>query len=164
MNEHARSGSPGNLAAFSYGQQMHASAKYRNRSWDEVETDLKSGWESRADGASSWEASRAEVRQGWDSVAPDIDADAYYRTHWNARYANEAGNGDYDEHAPAYLFGDEARRLEKYRSHDWDAAEPHLKSDWEARHPGQLTPWEKFKDAVKHGWNRIHFDTDDRSS
>jgi hypothetical protein len=145
--------------AYRYGQEMHASAKYRNRSWDEVEPDLKSGWEQ---GAAGWEAAKAAVRQGWDSVSPNIDADAYYRTHWNAHYADRDGNRDYDEHAPAYLFGSEARRLEKYRSHDWDAAEPHLRSDWEARHPGQLSPWEKFKDAVMHGWNRIHLD--DRTS
>jgi len=146
--------------AYRYGQDMHASDKYRNRSWEEVETELKNGWEQHAAGAAAWEAARAAVRQGWDSVAPDIDADAYYRTHWNARYANESDNGGYDEHAPAYLFGDEARRLEKYRSHDWETAEPQLRSDWEARHPEKVSPWDRFKDAVMHGWNRIHPDMD----
>jgi len=146
--------------AYRFGQDMHASDKYRNRSWDEVETDLKNAWEQHTAGAGAWETSRAAVRQGWDSVAPDIDADSYYRTHWNARYANEADNGGYDEHAPAYLFGDEARRLEKYRSHDWETAEPQLRSDWEAQHPGKISPWERFKDAVMHGWNRVHPDMD----
>lgn len=146
--------------AYRFGQDMHASEKYRNRSWDEVETDLKSAWEQHTAGAGAWEASRAAVRQGWDSVSPNIDADAYYRTHWNARYANESDNGGYDEHAPAYLFGDEARRLEKYRSHDWDTAEPQLRADWEAQHPGKISPWERFKDAVMHGWNRVHPDMD----
>jgi len=146
--------------AYRFGQEMHASDKYRDRSWEEVETALKNGWEQHVASDASWEASRGVVRQGWDSISPEIDADAYYRTHWNARYANESGDRGYDEHAPAYLFGDEARRLEKYRSHDWDEAEPHLKSDWEARHPGQLSPWEKFKDAVMHGWNRVHPDMD----
>ncbi|MCS0589784.1 hypothetical protein ACFQ09_13685 [Massilia norwichensis] len=161
MNENARSSGLDNMAAYRYGQEMHVSDKYRNRSWDEVEPELVSGWRKSAAGAADWEASRAAVRQGWDSAAPDIDDDTYYRTHWNARYANRDGGGDYDEHAPAYLFGSEARRNEKYRSHDWDAAEPHLRSDWEARHPGQLSPWERFKDAVKHGWGRIHADVND---
>ncbi len=164
MNQNARSGNPDAMGAYHYGQEMHASAKYRNRSWDEVEPELKSAWESRSGDAIAWEASRAAVRQGWDSVAPDIDADSYYRTHWNVRYAEGAENGGYDEHAPAYLFGDEARRLEKYRSHDWEDAEPQLKSDWEARHPEQMSPWERFKDAVRHGWNRVHVDTDDYRS
>jgi hypothetical protein len=153
------------MAAYRYGKQMRASDKYRNRSWDEVEPDLQSGWDARPGGAPAWASCSAAIRQGWDSVSPDIDEDAYYRTHWNAHYGSRAGSGsgDYDQHAPAYLFGSEARRSEKYRSHDWENAEPHLKSDWEARHPGQLSPWENFKDAVKHGWNRIHTDTDGRT-
>jgi len=142
----------GDTAAYRYGQQMRASDRYRNRSWDEAS----------ADEAPAWDTAMAAIRQGWDSVSPEIDDDAYYRTHWNARYGNRADSGAYDEHAPAYLFGDEARRLEKYRSHDWEDAEPHLKSDWEARHPGKLSPWENFKDAVKHGWNRINADMNDR--
>lgn len=152
----------GDTAAYRYGQQMRASDRYRNRSWDEAEPELKSNWEASADEAPAWDTAMAAIRQGWDSVSPEIDDDAYYRTHWNARYGDRADSGAYDEHAPAYLFGEEARRLEKYRSHDWEDAEPHLKSDWEARHPGKLSPWENFKDAVKHGWNRINADMNDR--
>ncbi|MGJ7914486.1 hypothetical protein ACI48D_03265 [Massilia sp. LXY-6] len=147
--------SGGDMAAYGFGKAMRTSDKYRNRSWDEVEPDLESGWKMREPGAPDWDEARAAVRRGWDSTSPDIDEDSYYRTHWNARYANGSGGSDYGEHAPAYLYGSEARRSEIYRSHDWGEVEPDLKAGWEARHPGQLSSWENFKDAVKHGWNRV---------
>lgn len=37
-----------------------------------------------------------------------------------------------------------------------------VRSRWEARHPGQLSPWDNFKDAVRHGWNRISPGMDDK--
>lgn len=98
--------------------------------------------------------------EAYGGTSPDIDNDAYYRTHWNARYAKERDDSRFEEHLPAYLYGEEARRMEAYRSRDWDQVEADLKADWEARHEGQLSPWENFKDAVKHGWNRIDFDAD----
>lgn len=89
----------------------------------------------------------------------DLDGDAYYRTHWNARYASEAHAG-YEAHLPAYRYGSEARRNDAYRNRHWDQVEADLKAGWEAHHAGQASPWENFKDAVRHGWNRIDFDAD----
>jgi hypothetical protein len=143
------------IPAYGYGKAMHDSDRNRNRSWDEVEPDLKSGWEMRDTGASTWTGSNAAIRRGWDAVSPEIDDDSYYRTHWNVRYANNGDSNDYDDHAPAYLYGSEARRSERYRSHHWHDVEPDLETDWETRHAGQLSSWENFKDAVQHGWNRI---------
>ena len=110
-----------------------------------------------------WELPDQELPQGsmaaYGGTAPDIDNDAYFRTHWNARYANQP-EVDYEAHLPAYMYGSEARRNEAYRSRHWDQAEADLKAGWEARHGSEMSPWENFKDAVKHGWNRIDFDTD----
>jgi hypothetical protein len=141
---------------------MRTSARYRDRSWDEVESDLKSDWEARHPGASTWDKFKAAVRRGWDKITPDIDDDSYYRTHWNARYSN--ADDTYDDYLPAYRYGDEARRLQKYRSRHWDDAESDLKSDWESRYTSGPSTWDKFKDAVRHGWNKITPDTVDDST
>jgi hypothetical protein len=148
--------------AYRYGTEMRSSAKYRDRSWDEVESDLKSDWEARHPGESTWEKFKAAVRRGWDKITPNIDDDSYYRTHWNARYSN--ADASYDDYLPAYRYGNEARRLQKYRSRHWDDAESDLKSDWESRYTTGTSTWEKFKDAVRHGWDKITPDMDDDST
>jgi len=148
--------------AYRYGTEMRSSARYRDRSWDEVQSDLKSDWESRHPGESTWEKFKAAVRRGWDKITPDIDSDSYYRTHWNAKYSN--ADDSYDDYLPAYRYGDEARRLQKYRSRHWDDAESDLKSDWESRYTTGTSTWEKFKDAVRHGWDKITPDMDDDST
>jgi hypothetical protein len=96
----------------------------------------------------------------YGGTSADIDNDGYYRTHWNARYANDRADSRYEDHLPAYMYGDEARRMEAYRSRHWEQVEDELRTDWEAHHEDQLSPWENFKDAVKHGWDRIDFDTE----
>lgn len=147
----------GSIAAFEYARAMHASDRYRNRSWDEVEPDLQQEWEARDTDDWAWDDICAAARRGWDSISPEIDDDEYYRTHWNARYANSDDDRGYDAHAPAYLYGSEARRNEKYRSRHWDEVESDLRAEWEARNKGKSSSWENFKDAVMHGWNRIDY-------
>jgi hypothetical protein len=145
--------------AYRYGTQMRTSSKYRDRSWDEVESDLRSDWDKRHPGASTWDKFKAAVRRGWDKITPDIDDDSYYRSHWNAKYSNASDK--YDDYLPAYRYGDEARRLQKYRSRHWDDAQADLKADWESRYTSGTSTWDKFKDAVRHGWNKITPDMDD---
>jgi hypothetical protein len=151
------------MAAYRYGKEMRTSDKYRNRSWDEAEPGLSSGWKTRAPDTPAWDDSRPAIRRGWDAVTPEIDSDDYYRNHWTTRYAGSAGDDAYDDYKPAYIYGSEARRSEKYRSRDWRDVEQELKAGWQARHAGQLSSWENFKDAVNHGWNRVTLD-DDRSA
>ena len=149
--------------AYRYGTSMRTSDKYRDRSWDEVESDLKSDWDARHPGASTWDKFKAAVRRGWDKITPDIDADSYYRTHWNKRYST-ADNDAYDDYLPAYRYGSEAKRLEQYRGRHWDDAESDLKADWESRYTSGPSTWENFKDAVRHGWDKITPDMDDDST
>jgi uncharacterized protein (TIGR02271 family) len=57
--------------AYSYGSEMAGSTKYRGRKWDEVESDLRSDWDTRYPGGSSgstWERMKAAVRHGWDRM------------------------------------------------------------------------------------------------
>jgi uncharacterized protein (TIGR02271 family) len=51
--------------AYSYGTQMRG--QYSGRQWDDVESDLRTNWESRnTGGTSTWEKMKAAVRHGWD--------------------------------------------------------------------------------------------------
>jgi hypothetical protein len=148
------------MEAYRYGNAMRTNDEYRYCSWDEVEPCLKQEWEARAPIAATWDESMCAIRRGWNSMSPDIADDRYFRAHWNAIYRNTARKPDYDNRTPAYLYGSETRRSEKYRSHDWRDVEPDVEADWKARHLGQLSSWSDFKDAVKHGWNRVSADMD----
>jgi len=143
--------------AYRYGNEMRSSDQYKGRDWSEVESDLKSNWESRnTGGPSTWEKFKAAVRHGWDKITPDMDDDdSYYRTHYSTQYAN---TGDtYDSLAPAYGYGTEARRNPKYQGRNWDDVESDLRSDWDTRYPGTsgVSTWDKMKAAVRHGWDKM---------
>jgi uncharacterized protein (TIGR02271 family) len=89
-----------------------------------------------------------------ESLAIDADADTAFRSHWSSNYAS--GGGSYDDYAPAYSYGSEMARSDKYRGRNWNDVESDLRSDWDTRRgSGAASTWEKFKDAVRHGWERI---------
>jgi len=79
-----------------------------------------------------------------------------YRSHFDTNYAT---SGDrYEDLEPAYLYGSEARRAEKYRNRNWDDVESDLRSDWATRNAGRDTSasaWERIKAAVRHGWDKV---------
>jgi uncharacterized protein (TIGR02271 family) len=56
--------------AYRYGNDMRRDARYQGRSWDEVETDLRSDWDTRygSSGSSTWERMKAAVRSGWNRM------------------------------------------------------------------------------------------------
>ena len=60
------------MPAYSYGSSMANDAKYHGRAWDDVESDMQSGWETRtrgtAGGVSTWTKMKAAVRHGWDRM------------------------------------------------------------------------------------------------
>ncbi|WP_323141757.1 DUF2382 domain-containing protein [Massilia phyllosphaerae] len=143
--------------AYRYGNEMRSSSQYKDRDWSDVESDLRSNWESRnAGGPSTWEKFKAAVRHGWDKITPDMDDDdSYYRNHYSTQYAT---SGDtYDSLAPAYGYGTEARRNPKYQGRNWDDVESDLRTDWDSRYPGTsgVSTWDKMKAAVRHGWNKM---------
>jgi uncharacterized protein (TIGR02271 family) len=53
--------------AYRYGSEMRRSELYRNRPWDEAESDLRQDWEATRPG-STWEKFKAAVRHGWDRI------------------------------------------------------------------------------------------------
>jgi uncharacterized protein (TIGR02271 family) len=59
------------VPAYTYGTQMRSDTRYQGRQWNDVESDLRTDWESRNGGAtgSTWEKMKAAVRHGWDKLA-----------------------------------------------------------------------------------------------
>ncbi|WP_332878528.1 hypothetical protein [Massilia sp. S19_KUP03_FR1] len=55
--------------AYGYGSQLASDDKYRGRSWDDAESDIRSDWESRNAGTTStWDKMKAAVRHGWERM------------------------------------------------------------------------------------------------
>ena len=85
-----------------------------------------------------------------DILTGDEEAeDEYFRSHWEQTYKG----GTYQEFDPAYHYGESMAGNPGYRDKEWNDVEPELRAEWEQRHP--QSSWDKFKDAVKHGWERI---------
>jgi uncharacterized protein (TIGR02271 family) len=143
--------------AYRYGSQMRSDTRYRNRNWDDVESDLRSDWDSRygSSGSSTWEKMKAAVRRGWDKVTPDSDSDdSYYRSHWTSNYGSTGDS--YNDYDPAYRYGTQMRSDPRYQNRNWDDVESDLRSDWDSRYSrGGVSTWERMKAAVRHGWDKI---------
>ena len=56
--------------AYEYGSTMHRNPQYSNRAWDdELENELRSGWQSRYPGGpSTWDKVKEAVRHGWNRL------------------------------------------------------------------------------------------------
>jgi uncharacterized protein (TIGR02271 family) len=56
--------------AYRYGYDMRNDARYQGRNWDDVESDLRSDWDTRygSSGSSTWERMKAAVRSGWNRM------------------------------------------------------------------------------------------------
>lgn len=54
--------------AYRYGSQMRNSERYRGRSWDDVQSDLRSDWETSQPGR-TWDKFKAAVREGWNRIS-----------------------------------------------------------------------------------------------
>jgi uncharacterized protein (TIGR02271 family) len=57
--------------AYGYGTDARRNPKYQGRNWDDVESDLRSDWDTRypgSSGVSTWDKMKAAVRHGWDKM------------------------------------------------------------------------------------------------
>lgn len=73
------------------------------------------------------------------------------RHDFQTRYA--AQGGAYEDYEPAYRFGHGLRNDQRYSGRPWDEVEGDARRDWATRYPD--SPWERFKDAVRHAWERV---------
>jgi hypothetical protein len=79
--------------------------------------------------------------------------DSAYRSHWQNAFASSGGR--YEDYAPAYQYGSTLADDERYRGHQWNDIEPHVRSDWESRNSGSGSTWERAKEAVRYGWEKM---------
>lgn len=76
------------------------------------------------------------------------------RSSFLTHHANTYGNATrYEDYEPAYQYGWESARMDRYRDRSWSAVEPELRRDWERRYP-EGGAWDRFKAAVRNGWER----------
>jgi uncharacterized protein (TIGR02271 family) len=88
-----------------------------------------------------------------------LSDDDYYRDHFTSNYGNTSGS--YEDYAPAYSYGSEMARNQKYSGRQWNDVENDLSSDWSTRAGNKAgSTWERMKDAVKSGWDRMTGDDD----
>jgi len=106
------------------------------------------------------EVQRGGVRVYSRATGASMANDDYYRKHFTSTYGSTGGT--YDDYAPAYGFGSDMARDQRYSGRKWDDVENDLRTDWSSRYGSNTgSTWEKMKDAVKHGWNRMTSDDDD---
>jgi hypothetical protein len=55
--------------AYRYGWDTGSSERYRGRSWNEIEPDLRSDWERRYPEGGAWDRFKAAVRRGWERTS-----------------------------------------------------------------------------------------------
>lgn len=53
--------------AYRYGSTLGSDTRYKDRQWDEIETNARSDWQTKYPG-SDWERFKAAVRHGWERV------------------------------------------------------------------------------------------------
>jgi len=76
--------------------------------------------------------------------------DKEFRTHFQNTYGSRGVT--YDRFQPAYRYGYDLGGDQRFRGRNWNEIERDVRRDWESRNQG---PWEDFKDAVRHGWNKV---------
>jgi hypothetical protein len=156
--------------AYRYGYDLAREDRFRNYEWSDVERDAQRDWQNRFP-QNQWTDYRASVQYGWNQgrrgtrtgqsmqsmesgqsmgSGQQFD-DAYFRQDWQRNYANR-GYG-YERYQPAYQYGYQLANDQRFKGRGWNDIESNVRRDWERQHPNDK--WEDFKDAVRHGWDRI---------
>ncbi len=93
----------------------------------------------------SSEYAGGEMREGFETVEHG------FRDHFDSTFSNRGYT--YDQFRPAYEYGYDLSRDDRYSGQDWNAIENDARRDWERRYP--QSGWEDFKDAVREGWQQV---------
>lgn len=87
-------------------------------------------------------------------ISSDYDDFTIYDNRFRQHFETEvfAGDATYDTYQPAYRYGYNLARDERYIGSGWDELEPEAHRYWDERNPGT---WERFKDAIHHAWEEV---------
>lgn len=106
-------------------------------------------------GAQAWETTGSRTDGGeWSGGQRQADMsmyDADFHTHYQSNYANSGYT--YEQYEPAYRYGYTLATDDRYAGRDWRDVEDDARLYWTNYHAD--SPWENFKDAVRHGWERV---------
>lgn len=87
------------------------------------------------------------------AVAEEVDPTVVHE-HWRARFRDEPYHDpamDYEDYAPAYHLGAEARR--RFPDGDFDALEPVMVSGYAKLRGESRLRWEEVREAARAGWD-----------
>lgn len=141
--------------AYAYGWTTRRA--YLDREFDEMESELKSGWDNFEDNVElKWDQARDAVRDGWNRFTQSVenmidDEDDDLNKKFSSRpYATGA---NYDTYRPAYRFG--ARNRISRWGERFDEIENDLERDWDRFEARSKLKWAQARDAVRDGWHNI---------
>jgi len=83
------------------------------------------------------------------------EEDLYWRKNYSTRPYYQNGS-DYQDYAPAYQYGWEARR--RFEGKNFDEVESDLAEDWDRFRGSSMLSWEKARAASRDAWERMKAD------
>jgi hypothetical protein len=97
-------------------------------------------------------------RQRADAGADPVPASVYEAqdAHWSANYSTRpyvVAGEDYEDYAPAYLYGVFWYHANPDR--EFDTSDADLSSGWDAARGGSPLDWQKAKPAVEEAWYQV---------
>jgi uncharacterized protein (TIGR02271 family) len=77
--------------------------------------------------------------------------DTTFRNHFQSNFGSRGYT--YEQYEPAYRYGHTLASDPRYQGRDWNAIESDARTHWSQNY--QDSPWDDFKDAIRHGWQRV---------
>jgi hypothetical protein len=111
------------------------------------------GWTAFDTAAAPYTPEEMDRERTYYSAAAVNDYDTYadrFRQHYQTTMA--AAGYPYDYYDPAYRYGYDLARGDRYRGRNWDDFEMYAREDWERDHPGT---WDEFKATIRHAWEEV---------
>jgi len=130
--------------AYRFGYEVAGEDRYRNRSYDEIEGELRGRYEERHPD-STWNRVKRAVEHAFRR---ERTRRGHYR-HFRETFDTD---DDYSTYDPAYRFGYTSAHDKRYRDRDFADVEDELRGRYKERHPD--SSWDKVKRAVKHAFQR----------
>lgn len=132
---------------------------WREQGWNRFDPDAPTQYDRPLSGSTSMMDDRTHMESGMRDMdmnrttgyTTDFDMEnPVYRNHYST-YLADSGY-PYDYYVPAYRFGYDLYRDERYHNSSWDMVEMDARRDWEREHPGT---WERFKNSIRYAWEDL---------
>jgi hypothetical protein len=128
--------------AYCFGYEAAGEDRYRDRSFPEIEDELRGRYTERYPN-STWDDVKQAVQYAFHR---ERARRGHYR-HFRETYGPDV---DYSTYDPAYRFGYNVARDTRYRERDFGDIEGELRGRYKERHPDST--WDDVKQAVKHAF------------